>query len=86
MAWGLERFISSLTDNNVLPANIVQKYPAGKWLTFLPEILNRSTVEVINKRPTVSQIDQQAHTDDTCGIGVAEPVFRGGFFLVPGRD
>ena len=23
MAWGLERFISSITDNNVLPANEV---------------------------------------------------------------
>ena len=23
MAWGLERFISSITDNNVLPANKV---------------------------------------------------------------
>ena len=81
MAWGLERFISSLTDNNVLPANIVQKYPAGKWLTFLPEILNRSTVEVINKRPTVSQIDQPVHTDDTCSTQI-ERAFK----MVKKRD
>ena len=43
---------------------------AWKWLTFLQEILNRSTVEVINKRPTVSQIDQPVHTDDSCGTQI----------------
>ena len=37
MAWGLERFISSLTDNYVLPANLVHRYIyIGKVKKFEP--------------------------------------------------